>query len=589
MLMEARIQPETASQSLYLTGRPRTILSSCTDKNRLMCHSVGNAAATTGASRILSWVAEGCGLTMGIVGGASGPHSAYRAVRAIALVVAATLSWASSAAAQSSTPPVLRIAISDTGQAIFDRFVPELAGMSGLATPPVVTHASALRVLRDFCQGVGGNSPDIVLTTRRLRLSLAGQCSQNGVEHMVQVELGRADVILAVRRGSDITGLTARDVYLALARDIPDKDEFRRNTNIRWSDIDASLPPDDIRFQLPPREGGGRARFNGLILEGGCREEPLVKLIFTADQRTARCVTTRVDRVREIPPDQALRALLDAPVGTIGVLSLDDLAQANDDLVPLALDGVMPTAKAVLEGTYNYASVYWLYAKRGQARHGHAAEIDAAVDRIVAASLSEGVLGPKGPLSTLGVIPLPADDRRAQRAVFATVPTRYSVQPLFQWVGYAAGVVQGLVKLAFDDTANAATPDGLDFAKLMDLAGYTTEEFQTSVGLFPGAGMTFGIVREMSEADQDYLERRLALDAHLRPGPLPAMQRKIVRSVLDVSEANNYEISQVVIELLPLPSFKLVVTPKDAPISQDTTSILRAIERLGNRVNEMTQ
>jgi hypothetical protein len=203
--------------------------------------------------------------------------------------------------------------------------------------------------------------------------------------------------------------------------------------------------------------------------------------------------------------------------------------------------------------------------------------------------LGEGILGPNGPLSVLGVIPLPADDRRAQRAVFATVPNPYSVQPLFEWVGYTAGAVQGLAELAFGNTANDSTPDGLDFTKLMDIAGYTTEEFQTSVGLFPGAGMTFGIVREMSESDQDYLERRLAQDAHLRPGPLPGMQRRIVRSVLDVSEADNYEISQVVIELLPLPSFKLVVTPKDAPMSQDTTSILRAIERLSNRVNEMTQ
>ncbi len=207
----------------------------------------------------------------------------------------------------------------------------------------------------------------------------------------------------------------------------------------------------------------------------------------------------------------------------------------------------------------------------------------------LASSLSEAVLGNNGPLSTLGVIPLPADDRRAQRAVFAANPNSYGVGPLFEWVGYTAGAVQGLVELAFGDSADAATPDGLDFTKLMDIAGYTTQEFQTSVGLFPGAGMTFGIVREMSESDQDYLERRLVQDAHDRPGPLGEMQRKIVRSVLDVSEADTYEISQVVIELLPLPSFKLVVTPKDAPMSQDTTSILRAIERLGNRVNEMTQ
>ena len=64
---------------------------------------------------------------------------------------------------------------------------------------------------------------------------------------------------------------------------------------------------------------------------------------------------------------------------------------------------------------------------------------------------------------------------------------------------------------------------------------------------------------------------------------------EIIRSILDVSEAERYEISQVVIEILPLPSVKLVVAPTDAPMSQDTTSILRAIERLGDRMSEMSQ
>jgi phosphate transport system substrate-binding protein len=507
----------------------------------------------------------------------------------VALVAAVILAWVSGAAAQSPAAPELRIGVSDTGQAIFDGFVPALAEVSGLANPPVVIHASALGVLRDFCRGVGGNSPDVVLTTRRLRPSLASDCQAHGVDHMVKIELGHGALVLAVRRESALRHLSAHDVYLALARDIPDKDEFRRNTNIRWSDIDASLPQEDIRFQLPPREDGGRVEFDGLILEGGCREEPLVKVIFAVDQRTSRCVTTRVDRVREIPPSQDVRALVDAPVGTIGVLSLRDIAQTNGQLVPLALDGVMPDAKTVLDGSYDYASPYWLYAKRGQAARGRAPAIDAAVDRIITAALSEQALGTGGVLSKLGLVPLPPDVRQEQRALFAARANPYGVGPVIEWISFAASGARALVELALNSSSNTEAPVGLDFTKLMDIAGYQTLEFQTDVGLFPGAGMTFGIAREMSEADQAYLERRLEADAHARPGPLASMQRKIVRSVLDVSEGGTYELSQVQIELLPLPSFKFVVTPKDAPVSEDTMSILRAIERLGNRVSEMSQ
>ncbi len=515
---------------------------------------------------------------------------------AIAMTLPGTLPGVLPLPTFAAAPPTqadstLRIAISEGGRDVFDGMIPDIVTIGGLHAPPVVKYASALGVLREFCQGVGGNNPDMVLTTRRMRLVLATDCTQHGVEHMVQVELGRGALVLAVRKDSVLKGLTARAVYLALARDVPDKDEFRRNTAVRWSDIDPSLPPQDIRFQLPPHSDGDRALFDALILQGGCRKEPLVKLIFTADQRTARCVTTRVDRVREIPGDQAVPALLEAPPGTIGVLSYLELQQSNGAFVGLALDGVSPTQNAILNGSYDYADPYWLYAKRGQAQRGGVPAIDVATDRIVQAALTEPMLGPGGLVSKLGLVPLAAEDRIAQRAVFSPQPLSYGAafDSVIYWVSYMADATRSVVGLALGQPIPEDTKGGQDFTTLMDLAGYQTQEFQTSVGLFPGAGMTFGIVREMSEADQDHLERTLTQDAHNRPGALAAFQRKIVRSILDVSESGEYEISQVQIEFLPLPSFKLIVSPKDAPMSQDTTSILRAVERLSDRVSEMSQ
>jgi hypothetical protein len=273
------------------------------------------------------------------------------------------------------------------------------------------------------------------------------------------------------------------------------------------------------------------------------------------------------------------------------VLSYLELQQSRGAFVGLALDGVAPTQDAILNGTYDYASPFWLYAKRGQARRGGAPAIDVATDRIIAWALTEPVIGPGGLMTGLGLVPLAADDRIAQRAVFTPQALSYAsaFDSVVSWASYTASATRSLLGLALGQPSPEDSNGGQDFTTLMDLAGYQTQEFQTSVGLFPGAGMTFGIVREMSEADQDHLERTLARDAHDRPGALAAFQRKIVRSILDVSESGNYEISQVQIEFLPLPSVKLIVSPTDAPISQETTSILRAIERLGDRISEMSQ
>jgi len=476
---------------------------------------------------------------------------------------------------QASTSPApmplaLHIAISGSGRQIFDGLLPDIAAVNGLLTPPVVTYTTAPGSMRDFCQGVGGSSPDVVLTTHTMRPALVSECTRNGVAHMVRVELGRGALVLAVRAGSDLTKLTARQVYFALARDVPDQDQFRRNTAIRWSDINKELPQLDIRFQLPLRSEGDRALLGGLVLEAGCRGVPLVQAIFAANERAARCTTTRGDRVREIPRDQAYRELMNAPTGTVGVLPYRDVADSSGQLVALELDGVVPTNETILQGTYEFTSMYWLYAKRGQALRGRPEAVDAAVDRVIARALTEPVIGPGGILAGLGLIPISAEDRAAQRTVFTVQPSTYNVMPLMTWLADVVKSTGSLVGYVLGGSTSGSTSGELDFTQLMDLAGYKTTEFDTSVGIIPDAGMIFGIVREMSEADKDYLERVLRLDARTRTGAVPDIQRKIVRSVLEVSEAEGYDINQVDIELLPLPSVRLVLKPTPGAASQTT-------------------
>ena len=507
------------------------------------------------------------------------------------LLLAAGLYWALPAAAQTTAtpapPPGLTVAIAESGKALFLAALPDLLAPGRMGAPASVKFTSALGALKAFCRGVGGESPDIVVTTRQLRSSQVNECGKNGVDHIAGVALGRSAMVLAVRADSKLTNLTSRHVYLALARDVPDKDEFRRNAAIRWLDLDRSLPELDIRFHVPPRGDSGRPAFDALILQGGCRDEPLVKLISSAEQRIARCITTRVDRVREIAPPLAVRALLEAPAGTVGVISFAELQQSEGKLAALELDGVRPEFNSIVDGTYAYASTYYLYAKRGQVLHGGIAATDAAVDRIVSMTAQEKVTGPQGTLAKLGLTPLPEADRAAQRDVLTVHPDPYLVNSLMNWFGYVAAGLQSLGGLGGDLARGTDGESTSDFSDLMEIAGYKTQEVQTSISIIPSAGMTFGIVRSMSEADQDYLDRRLQLDMQRRPGALPALQRNIVRAVLDVSEAAEFEISRVEIEFVPLPSAKLIISPSEPPISMETAAILRAIERLKDRISEL--
>jgi phosphate transport system substrate-binding protein len=514
----------------------------------------------------------------------------------MAAAMAVLLCGASIASAQTPRAETkLNIEISSAGASVFSALVPEIAAAGRLGLKPVPKVTSPSEATKKFCSGMGGDTPDILLTTRRLRSSTVAQCGKNGVEHIAQVVLGRSALVLAVRSDSPLanTKLTTRQVYWALARDVPDNDEFRRNSAIRWSDVDRTLPQTDIRFHVPPRDDGARPLFNAHFMEAGCRHEALIKSIFNAEQRSARCITTRLERVREIPTSRVVEALLEAPPGTVGVISDADLEKSEGKLVGLVVDGVAPDHDAIVDGEYGSTETYYLYAKRGRVLRAGEKALDLAVDRIILAMAQESVVGPTGSASRLGLIPLSDASRDAQRRLFAPPAFGDSVSAFGNLIGSVAGFVAGGARDLVDIVSNAWSPGGADdeevseFAALMDIAGYKIKEVQTSISIIPAAGMTFGIARSMTEADKDYLERQLRLDERKRRGVVASAQRAIIRSILDLSETYGYEMSKVEIEFVPLPSAKFVMEPEDAPIGLESSLILRSIERLSNRLSEL--
>jgi hypothetical protein len=126
-----------------------------------------------------------------------------------------------------------------------------------------------------------------------------------------------------------------------------------------------------------------------------------------------------------------------------------------------------------------------------------------------------------------------------------------------------------------------------DFTWLMDIAGYKLKEIESTVGLIPSLSLTFGQARELTESDREYVERQLERHTRRNPGPLSAIQRAIVRGVLDASELGDFAVEKVEVDLLPLPKVKFALTPIDAPLSLEASRILRAIDRLNARLQQI--
>ena len=108
-------------------------------------------------------------------------------------------------------------------------------------------------------------------------------------------------------------------------------------------------------------------------------------------------------------------------------------------------------------------------------------------------------------------------------------------------------------------------------------AGYDLREIETSVGIIPDIKITFQLVRELSDADRDWLQEELDADVMRRPGLAARVQRRIVQTLLDASEMQDLRVSKLVVGILPLPSADFVVEPNTAPLSEEHDAIYRAV------------
>jgi hypothetical protein len=108
-------------------------------------------------------------------------------------------------------------------------------------------------------------------------------------------------------------------------------------------------------------------------------------------------------------------------------------------------------------------------------------------------------------------------------------------------------------------------------------AGYELAEINTGVGLIPEAKLSFHLVREISEADRDALDRRLEVAAAREPGLIPALQRGIVQTLLAAADLTDMQVTTLVISILPLPSAEFKMEPRDAPLSAEHDVLYRAL------------
>ena len=338
----------------------------------------------------------------------------------------------------------------------FATVVAERFGRSTQFKTPKIESTGSGGGLKLFCKGVGANTPDITNSSRRIKASEYNDCQANGVTEIVEVLIGYDGIALANAASAPRLAISLKDLYLALAKDIPGPDgKLIPNPNKTWKDVNPNLPATTIEVLGPPPTSGTRDAFAELAMGGGAKKIGELKALrdLSAEQSQeikaamaklglpAGLYEAMQEQKGKAPKgedifetiayalredgayieagenDNLIVQKLDANPNAVGIFGFSFLEENGDKVQGSEVDGVTPTYDTIASGDYPVSRPLYFYIKSAHVG------IIPGIQEYAVEFTSARALGEDGYLPDKGLIPLPEDElKEVEAAVKALTP-----------------------------------------------------------------------------------------------------------------------------------------------------------------------
>jgi len=288
----------------------------------------------------------------------------------------------------------------------FTTTVAEQFGRGGKFKTPKVESTGTGGGIKLFCNGVGPQFPDIANASRRMNANEYATCQKNGVKDIVEVKVGYDGIVLAQSKAGATLAPTRKDVYLALAKTVPDPanpTNLIPNPYTTWKDVNKALPAVKIEVLGPPPTSGTRDSFVELYMEAGCRTFAWLNGLRAQDEARFKraCDTVREDGsyVEAGENDNLIVQKLSANKDAVGIFGYSFLEENLDKLKGAVVDGVSPTYETVSSGKYPASRPLFIYVKKQHVN------VIPGIAEFVTEYTSEKALGEEGYLADKGLVP----------------------------------------------------------------------------------------------------------------------------------------------------------------------------------------
>ncbi len=308
----------------------------------------------------------------------------------------------------------------------FSTVVAENFGKSTPFKTPKVESTGSGGGLKLFCSGVGIEFPDITNSSRRIKASEIEACAKNGIDEIIEAKVGYDGIAIANSRSDTRFDLSLKDIFLALAKNVPDPaggEKLVPNPYKTWNEVNPALPAHKIEVLGPPPTSGTRDAFAELAMEGGCKKFDFIKKMKDQDKNKykAVCHGVREDGIyiEAGENDNLIVQKLQANPNALGIFGFSFLDQNTDVIQGSSIDGVPPEFESIADGSYPVSRSLFYYTKKA-----HIGSI-AGLQEYNREFMSEKAIGEEGYLVDKGLIPMPATERRQmQKSVTGMQPLK---------------------------------------------------------------------------------------------------------------------------------------------------------------------
>ena len=348
--------------------------------------------------------------------------------------------------ALTATPALARDQISIVGSSTVFPFSTAVADKFGkktkFKTPKVISTGSG-GGMKLFCKGSGIDTPDITNASRRMKKKEWEKCQAAGVKNITEVVIGYDGIVLANAKAAPTFNLTRKQIYLATAALVPGANgKLIKNPNMKWSDIDPSLPDSKIEIFGPPPTSGTRDAFEEIAMGKGAQQFKWIKTLKHLKKGDPKIA--ELAREHDIPAafllkhgkptkgknvfkkiayhiredgayieagenDNAIVGQLEANTKAVGIFGFSYLDQNKARIKGAQVNGELPTFENIASATYPISRSLYFYVK-----NAHVGAVP-GIKEYVAEFMSDDATGEDGYCVDKGLIPLPDDIRATMK------------------------------------------------------------------------------------------------------------------------------------------------------------------------------